>query len=276
MTFADGTTRDVSALAAWSTDYGTIVSIAGGRVTARSYGQCKVTVFYTSVSATVGIRVLPEGMYMVSGRISDESGMPLRFAKVTVTPTLVGMSTSTDQNGLYSVPAGGEVEVRAELDGFAPQVQRLTVAADSTLDFKLSISAGAFGGVYRLDLFASPSCTLRQEALKRSYLVRLTERPSGSISAVVISPEMVAWGESGFTGRRDGTRVRFFFTDDPMDYTFVELLESGAELALVGSAVGEIGDSIRATFSGTVTVRSRIGITLEQCDAEDHRLEFTR
>jgi hypothetical protein len=275
--FSDGTTRDISSEASWSVDYTEIVSVArGGLLTARGYGQCNVTVSYASVSARVPVRVMLEGMFALSGRISDESGLPLWPARVSI--ALSALSATTNRQGLYTLPGRGDIEVRAEMDGFEALVKRVTVVGDATLDFQLRLSTGGFGGVYRLTFTAAASCELPVEARRRTYLVRLVETPSGAVSVIVISPEMVAWGDAGFVGRRDGSRLHFDITDDfSNDYPFVELLDPGRELAYSGTATGEVvGDTFVVTFSGSITVRQRSGATLARCEAANHRLEFTR
>jgi hypothetical protein len=166
----------------------------------------------------------------------------------------------------------------AEMEGVEPQVKRLLLVEDATLDFQLRPRTGGFGGVYRLVFTAAASCELPADTMRRAYLVRVVEEPSGSISVSVISPDMVAMGRAGFVGTRDGSRLRFDITADyGREYHFIELLDPGRELEYTGTATGEAGDTFVLTFSGNVTVRPRPGTTtLARCEAADHRLEFTR
>jgi hypothetical protein len=132
--------------------------------------------------------------------------------------------------------------------------------------------------MYRLTFTAASSCALPAEVEQRHYVVRVTEGPSGMLSVVVVSPDMVAMGYPGFTGTRDGSRLQFTITHDYMaDYHFIELLDPGRELTLSGTATGVADDTFVTSFSGTVVVRPRSGgAVLAQCQAGDHRLEFTR
>jgi hypothetical protein len=277
-TFSDGSARNVSSEAQWTVDHPNVVSVArGGLVTARGYGQCNVTVNYGALSARVPVRVLPEGMFLLSGRITEESGLPLWQAQVSINSSSAQVSTSTDQEGVYVLPARGDVEVRVEMVGFEVQVRRVTVAQDQGLDFQLRFKADGFGGMYRLVFIASSSCALPADAMRRSYIARVVEASTGSLSVVLSGAEFVSFGEAGFTGRRDGSSVRFEISSDfSADYQFIEQLDGNRELAFSGIATGLIGDTFATVFSGQVVVRQRTGTVLAQCDAADHRLEFTR
>jgi hypothetical protein len=198
-------------------------------------------------------------------------------ARVSIPSSTGDLKTSTSWDGAYTLPARGEVELRAEMDNFEAQVKRVTVLQDEALDFHLKFKTNGFVGMYRLVFVASPTCTLPAEAMRRTYMARVEERASGLV-VTLSGVEFVAWGEAGFTGRRDGSRVQFDITSDfGPDYTFVELLDASRELAFDGIATGEIGETFVTVFSGSVTVRNRIGsVTIARCEAGDHRLEFTR
>jgi hypothetical protein len=278
-TFSDGSTRNVSTEAGWSVDHPNVVAVSlGGLLTARGYGQCYVTARYGALSARAPMRVIPEGMFLLSGRVTEESGVPLRQVQVSVTSSAGEMSTSTSQDGVYQLPARGDVVVRAVIDGFESQVRRLTVAQDEGLDFQLRFSDSDFGGMYRLVFSASPSCALPSEAMRRSYIAQIVETSPGSLSVVLSGAEFLAFGEAGFTGRREGSIVRFEIASDLFDDpVFIELLDVNRSLAYSGTATGQVGDTFVTTFSGLVVVRQLTqGGELTQCEAGDHRLEFTR
>jgi hypothetical protein len=277
-TYSDGTTRNVSSEANWNADHSDIVSVGrSGLLTARSYGQCNVTASYASVSARVAVRVMPEGMFVLSGRISDETGLPLSSARVSITSS-TDLSTSTNQEGMYTLPARGDTQVRAEMDGFEAQIKRLTVAGDQTLDFQLRFETGGFGGMYRLNFIASTSCSLPPETMRRTYLARVVDESSGLVSVDLSGAAFSVWGLAGFVGRRNGSEVQFDITSDySAEYQFIERVDPSRELAFSGTAAGEVGSTFVTTFSGTVIVRQWSGHSiLAQCQAGNHRLEFTR
>lgn len=277
-TFADGTIRNVSSEAGWTVDQWERASVLrGGLLTARAYGECHVTVVYGSASARVLVRVVPNGMFLLAGRVTEESGLPLWQARVRLSSSPDQTSTVTNTRGVYSLPASGESEVRVEMDDFEPQLKRVTVTRDEQLDFQLAFNRRGFGGVYRLMFSAAASCALPADAMRRAYIARITEMAPGALVVALSAAEFVVWGEAGFVGRRDGTTLRFDIASEYIaDYQFIEWLDPDRELAFSGTAIAAVGDTFIAAFSGTVVVRRRSGSVLTQCEATDHRLEFTR
>ena len=275
--FADGTTRNIANDAGWTVDRWGIVSVVRGGLTAQAYGQCYVTAIYGALSARALVRVIPDGMFLVSGRVTEESGMPLWQARVRMTSSMDQMSTATDTHGLYMLPARGDSEVRAEMDDFEPQLKRFTVARDEQLDFQLKFNGRGFGGVYRLIFLASAPCALPTDVMRRTYIARVTESDPRALVVALSGAEFVVWGEPGFVGRREGSTLRFEISSDySSEYQFIEWLDANRELAVSGTATAAMAETFVATFSGSVVVRRPSGATLARCEAGDHRLEFTR
>ena len=84
----------------------------------------------------------------IIGRVIDNDGAVLPGVLVTVTNTATGVprDTVTNQEGLFSVPAlnPGIYDVRAELTGFAPQVQQavqVLTGATMNVEVKLSLAS---------------------------------------------------------------------------------------------------------------------------------------
>jgi hypothetical protein len=119
--------------------------------------------------------------------------------------------------------------------------------------------------------------------MKRTYVAdvvegRLINRPEDLV-VTLSGADMVAWGETGFTGELQGTTVRFDISDDIWgDYLFIERIGSTMELWYSGTAIGTMSDkAIITTFSGQLVLRSATGFsTIAECTASDHRLEFVR
>lgn len=276
-TFADGTTRSVTADAWWEVDPREIAFVRHGALTASAYGECYVLVTYGPVSARAPVRVVPNGMFLLSGRVTEASGLPLLQARVRIASSTDQLSTTTNLRGTYILPASGDTEVRADMDDFEPQIKHVTVARDEQLDFQLRLNCRGFGGTYRLIFSAAASCALPAEAMRRTYIARVAEAPSGALTVTLSGTEFVVWGEAGFTGRRDGSALRFDITDDYVsEYQFIEWLDGSRELALSGTATAAVGETFTALFNGAVVVRWRSGATVARCEAADHRLEFTR
>jgi carboxypeptidase family protein/TonB-dependent receptor-like protein len=83
----------------------------------------------------------------LTGTVTDDQGLALPGAAVTVTNTSTGFSRSapTDDTGTYRIAGlpSGTYEVKAELNGFAVQSRKdvsVSVAATTTSDFKMSVA----------------------------------------------------------------------------------------------------------------------------------------
>jgi hypothetical protein len=102
--------------------------------------------------------------------------------------------------------------VRAEKDGFGPQVRRLMVERDEEVNFLLQRldAPGDIRGVYKLTFTGSPSCTLPPEAMQRNYGARIDGR-QGEILVELTGPGFVDyWAgldqRAPGPGRRQGGR----------------------------------------------------------------------
>src|SRR5688572_16111152 len=83
----------------------------------------------------------------LTGSVTDDQGLALPGANVTVTNTSTGFSRSatTDETGTFRIAGlpSGSYEVKSELSGFAVQARKdvsVSVAATTTSDFKMSVA----------------------------------------------------------------------------------------------------------------------------------------
>jgi hypothetical protein len=280
-TFSDGTTRNVTAEAEWVMDHPDVVSVSprGGLLTAGSWGQCYVTVQFASLSARQQVRVVPEGMFLVTGRVTDGAGSPVPQARVELTSSDGLLNRFTNSQGMYAHPARGDVVLRVEKDGYEVQVRPLTVTRDEQANFELRLAGAGLTGTYRLTFIASPSCTLPSEVGRRTYTAQMRETGPNAVLVELDGADFSVWGCAGFTGRREGNMVTFDITSDyTADCQFIEALGvRDRELAFSGTAIARLEDAIDATFSGEVVLRTWAGhATIARCQATDHRFEFTR
>jgi hypothetical protein len=93
---------------------------------------------------------------------------------------------------------------------------------------------------------------------------------------------LVAWGgQTGFSGSRDQSAVRFVVRDTFDDgYNFIERIAGtstdATDLYYAGTAVGAADQTrIVAAFNGKLELR-RGSTTIARCEASDHRFELTR
>lgn len=151
--YSDGTTRDVTADPAtvYETGEATVVTVAGGVVTAAGVGRTTVTARFGGRSAVADIDVVTgstSGTGFVRGEaFDDRTGLPLAGATVALLadgggPLAVPVEVTADARGRFVLPArAGAVAVRVSKPGFT-SVDRLAVAgADSAtalLDARLT------------------------------------------------------------------------------------------------------------------------------------------
>ena len=278
-TFSDGTSRDVTADAVWYG--GDAITISGrGLITARAFGFGSATARYRTGQGFAAVRVVPDGAFLVQGSVLAQGGFRLAGATVQFSSRCGTHTTTTNENGNYVLPAEGDAAVRVQMEGFAPLVQRTTMERDGHLDFELQHirTAGDLSGAYRLTVTASPSCTLPVELVQRSYEASVLEVQQ-DIFVILSGAQLVAWGgETGFTGRRDGSAVQFTVLDSfDAEYSFIEMIDAVRYLYHAGTAEGRADETdIVALFKGTLELRGSTGASSAYCMAADHRFELTR
>jgi hypothetical protein len=287
-TFSDGSTRDVTADVLWTSGDARVVTIrSGGQLTATGYGSTDITAVHRTggQSARASARVMPEGMFLVTGRVTGEGHFELPGVAVSVTlPDATVIRTTTDEAGIFRLPGRGDVVLRAEKAGYSPEEKPAVVENDVDVSFELDRlqDSGSIAGSYTLVFTASASCKLPAEVLRRQYTARIYEPES--LWVELGGADMEAWGSAGFTGTRAGSTVHFdiydgYSLDLGNDLVFVERLDPGRNLAFSGVATGAIEEeAILATFNGRVQLRS-VGFppaVFAECRAADHRLEFVR
>jgi hypothetical protein len=305
VTFGDGSTRDVTALAScrrvpysYSIAPSSVVNVTptGCLVSAANYGKEEVEICYpapgwwpappgTLVAHAVA-RVVPPGGYVLYGRLT-ESGYPLKDARVEATTAAGRVSSAVDANGNYMLaPVAGDIELNAAAGGYVGLSRRIKVTGDQQLDLELQRSEApkTVAGVYQLTITAGPSCSLPADARQRTYPAKLVEgRAIPSVYDLVVTlagAEFVVWGnDAGFTGTRNGSQATFpIGTNWDGDYGLVELIDLSKELYYNGTAVATIGDrAITGSFVGSITVKDRFSqAVLGSCQASDHKFEMVR
>lgn len=140
--------------------------IGGYDVTTRAFGfadRLISTVAITENSTTTqDIALSPLPRFAVSGRVTDEDGVPLAGAQVTVRDTPLP-PVVTDINGDYhfiAVPAGRyDIEARVANPCLANQQQAVVVNADRVVNFTLPPRPDGFGYFCRLEVPAYVEAT---------------------------------------------------------------------------------------------------------------------
>jgi hypothetical protein len=283
VTFSDNTTRDVTGEASWVGHEGVITMTGPGVFTAERYGAGSVSATYRTVNGTAQIRVAPAGAFLIAGSVTAAGGFRLPEVRVEFSSGCGMHHTTTDMSGNYVLPAVGPATMRAEREGLRGQVKQMTVQTDGRVDFELQTldTAGDLGGNFRLTVTASPSCVLPPEVMQRRYDATILQMQR-ELFVLLTGANLVAWGgQTGFSGSRDQSAVRFVVRDTFDDgYNFIERIAGtstdATDLYYAGTAVGAADQTrIVAAFNGKLELR-RGSTTIARCEASDHRFELTR
>jgi hypothetical protein len=121
----DGSKRDVTSMAEWSSRNASIATVSpGGMATAVGFGIAAIEVKYQSVSRVFQISVTPAGTFAATGAVSEPGlgagagGIGGALAGVRVLEPVSGRSTITDQSGNYMLVGLARPHLRFEMDGY--------------------------------------------------------------------------------------------------------------------------------------------------------------
>ena len=290
-TLSDGSKKDVTATATWSSSNKNVVTVSpAGLAMAVDFGKTSVSGIAAGRSSPgLVMTVLPEGTYILAGRVTEAGNLSIADARVDVIGgPMSGRAAMTDTFGNYAFNGvSGVAQVRATKDGYQPATQNVSQNTEH-VNVELTPSApyASLGGIYSLTFTASPSCNLPDDAVKRTYTATIDQR-SASMTIFLSDARFFASGQltwNRFSGRVFGNALSFTLNDTY--YCFydggcvVEQLADNRYLSLAGTARAIVTTlaEISAVFAGAVRV-SGAGNGSNQiatCAAPDHQLTFTR
>ena len=287
-TLADGSTKDVTSTAQWNTSNGAVVTVSpAGLATAMGFGRANVRGYSSGRnSPDLVFTVLPEGTYILSGRVTEGGTLPVVNVRVeTVGGAMSGRIAMTDVAGNYAFNGvSGVGQVRATKDGYEPAIQSVTPDTEH-VDIALTpmLPYASLGGGYSLTFTASPSCSLPDDIMKRTYAASIDQR-GGSLTVVLSGAQFANFEGrmlNRFSGRVAGKAVSFNLAEDFYYYgsDLVEQLANDRFLTLAGTAEAIATEAGMSTlFAGVVGVTTQVTRAnfTAVCTASDHRLVFTR
>ena len=288
--YADGSKKDVSATAQWFTSNRSVATAAtGGLITATGFG--KTSVWANAEGKSAGQReivVLPDGAYILSGRITEAANLVLAGARVQIVGgPMDGQTTTTGQTGWYSfVPVTGAAQVQASKDGYVTASRAIPRETEQAhVELAPSVPYASVAGAYRLAFKASASCQLPDDALSREYTATLSQTAAGVTVTLSDAQFGTRFGRSwnSFSGRMYGNTVSFILNDwyyAVYSGGLAEKLSEGRYLMLTGTAEAAVtGSLITAAFAGSANIIASPDKAWESsvaCSAADHQLVFTR
>jgi hypothetical protein len=288
-TLSDGSKKDVTSTALWSSSNRNVVTVtAAGLAMAVDFGQASVqgsSMAAGKSSPNSVMPVLPAGTYILPGRVTEGGNLPVADVRVeTIGGPMTGRAVMPDASGSYAFNGvSGVVQVRPTKDGYQPATQTVTQDTQHVnVGLTPILPYASLGGVYSLTFTASPSCNLPDDAVKRTYTATIAQTDA----ALTIVLSGARFGNSGqlnrFSGRVLGNAVSFtLYHDLYYGADLVEALADSRYLTLGGTADAIATVSgMSAVFAGVVIVTSSPqgygSNPIAACTASDHRLIFTR
>jgi hypothetical protein len=287
-TLSDGSRKDVTSGAQWFSSKPSVVTVSSaGLATAVDFGRASVRGQSSGRASALVITVLPEGTYILSGRVTEPGNAPMADVRIeTVGGPTTGRVAMTDGSGNYAFNGvSGVGQVRATKEGYEPAIQVVTPDTEHVnIELTPNLPYASLGGSYSLTFTASPSCSSLPDDIKqRTYAASIDQR--GASLTVVLSGAQFANASAGFpprfSGRVLGKAVSFKLADDQYYYgaNVVEQLAPDRFLSLAGTAEAIATEAGMSTLlAGVVRLTARVvgGAPIALCTAPDHRLIFTR
>ena len=149
--YSDGTTKNVTSEATWSSNRTSVATVSAGVVTAVSFGTATISANLRTRSASTAITAVPTGAFVLSGRVREPGGGSL--TNVRVVEQISNTSKQTDGSGSFQfvVPAA---RLRIDLANYEPFEQEVTapatgpptVSVDAAMQRVIRIAAGQSTG----------------------------------------------------------------------------------------------------------------------------------
>jgi hypothetical protein len=290
-TLSDGSKKDVTSTATWQSSNKNVVTVSpAGLAMAVDFGKTIVN-GNAAGRGSLGLvmTVLPEGTYILAGRVTEAGNLSIADARVDVIGgPMSGRAVMTNTFGNYAFNGvSGVAQVRATKDGYQPATQNVSQDTEHVnVDLTPSVPYASIGGVYSLTFTASPSCNLPEDAMKRTYTATIDQR--GAPLTIFLSDarfftsNQLTWNQ--FTGRATGNAVSFSLNDTYYCFYYggcvVEQLADNRYLSLTGTArtIVTTPAEFSAVFAGAVRVSASASGSnqIATCAAPDHQLTFTR
>jgi carboxypeptidase family protein/Big-like domain-containing protein len=291
-TLSDGSKKDVTSTAQWSTTNSSVVVVSPtGLASASGFGRASVIGSAAGRgSPSFVMTVLPEGTYILSGRVTEAGDLPLAGVRVeTIGGPMSGRVAMTSGfSGDYAFNGvSGVLQIRATKDGYQPATQNVSQDTEHVnVELAPTVPYASLGGVYSLTFTASPSCTLPDDAVTRTYTATIDQR-GAPLTIFLSDARFLTSGQvtsNQFFGRVLGNVVSFtLLTYYCPDYVgcVTEKLADTRYLSLTGTAKAVATVSgMSAVFAGAVSVTNspdgRESQPIAACSASDHHLIFTR
>ena len=261
---SDGSTRDVTAAAAWQAS-SSFASVVAGLVTGRNRGEATISARYSGLSSTRSVMVLPDGTFRLTGTVVETIPPigPVSGVRVEVVdgPERGQAATSAFDGSFKIYGLSGDVELRFSKAGYATRTERLGVNEHRIAQFGIAIVTPLpdLSGRYTMTVRAAEECAdrLPEIARERSYPADIVQ--GGPRAQVTLGGATFSIGYYGranrFTGIVEPASARWDLYESTYYYTpsVQEELGSSRFLAIFGTIVTTADASrLTGTLDGTV------------------------
>ncbi len=283
--FADGSERDVTADARWTTSRSTVATVDAGVITGQALGRAQIRATYQSRSAGLPIVIKPQGTFVLNGTVTEPGSVNIGMATVAVLGTPL-YQVSTDNLGFYELfGVSGPLTLRVSRPGYLDETRTLTVTQDQKFDVQIRpITAPTnVTGTYRVTLTISPSCSIVPNDQKTRTYDATIGQDSAKVNVQLGDAKFLA-GPDGEKSRLNGTvfgsTVTFVWGEGSAyyyyynDYYVQELLPGGQILGIWGRLVAPVAQTLSGNLVGGFSFRE--GNRTGTCSAADNRVVFTR
>ena len=272
--YADGTSGDVSARAAWFFDASIVQPQGEGRFVGRKRGETAILARYSNMNRSREVIVLPEGTFRVTGRVYEPGRTyPIGQAHISVNDGAGGSLTAdADSSGfftLYGVPPSAVFVVSHV--GHETQSRHMELSEHSTITLELPLAGPRleFSGTYTV-VFDWRACSgrVRLAEPRRVYTAVVTQ--AGPTLDVRFTDGVFAVNSASrgnmMQGQIDAARITLYaqrgssyYYYGPSDYPFlVERLPDDSRLVVSGTAtLLPSGASFSGEFKGFLEIYER-------------------
>ena len=281
--YSDGSEKDVSADATWTSSQTRIATVAAGVITGQALGRVTISARFESRTASLRVVIQPAGTFILSGNITEPGPINVGSATIAVGSNQVTSNTG----GFYELfGVSGTVSVRAGKPGYFDETRALTVTENQRLDLQIRpvLAPTSIAGNYRVTLTISSACaSIPAEHKTRTYTAAI-EQSSARVRVQLRDANFGAnsRGEAKnvFEGKVIGNTVTFewgtgsnyyYYYDD---LAILEVLSSTQTLGIWGRMEAQVAPTISGNLVGGFFLRE--GNRTSRCSDSNNTVVFTR
>jgi hypothetical protein len=283
--YSDGSEKDVTAEATWTSTQTRIATVAAGVITGQALGRVTIQARFESRTATVRLVIQPAGTFILTGNITEPG--PINVGSATV--AIVGGSNQVTStvSGFYELfGVSGTVGVRVSKPGYFDETRALTVMENQRLDVQIRpvLAPTSIAGNYRVTLTISSACaSVPAEHKTRTYTAAI-EQNSALVRVELRDANFAVDSRSGaknrFNGKVMGNTVTFewgtgsnyyYYYDD---LAIQEILSSTQTLGIWGRVEAPVAQTISGNLVGGFYFRE--GNRTSRCSDSNSTVVFTR